>query len=76
MLKRNSNLLILNVMLHQSLQDNSSLYGVLNELIVPSVQSKEAVIREEGLHCLGLCCTLDKVNIYIYGGFAQLKMTK
>ncbi|KAI7850196.1 nuclear condensing complex subunit [Circinella umbellata] len=44
----------------ESLQDNSSLYGVLNELIVPSVQSKEAVIREEGLHCLGLCCTLDK----------------
>ncbi|KAI9489252.1 nuclear condensing complex subunit [Zychaea mexicana] len=44
----------------ESLQDNSTLYGVLNELIVPSVQSKEAVLREEGLHCLGLCCTLDK----------------
>ncbi|KAI9319753.1 nuclear condensing complex subunit, partial [Dichotomocladium elegans] len=44
----------------ESLQDNSTLYGVLNDLIVPSVQSKEVVLREEGLHCLGLCCILDK----------------
>ncbi|KAI7876242.1 hypothetical protein K492DRAFT_167295 [Lichtheimia hyalospora FSU 10163] len=44
----------------ESLQDNSTLYGILNELIVPSVQSKEVVLREEGLHCLGLACALDK----------------
>ncbi|CAO3677491.1 unnamed protein product [Umbelopsis vinacea] len=44
----------------ESLQDNSSMYGLLNELIIPSVQSKEVVLREEGLHCLGLCCCLDK----------------
>ncbi|CAO3691481.1 unnamed protein product [Umbelopsis ramanniana] len=44
----------------ESLQENSSMYGLLNELIIPSVQSKEVVLREEGLHCLGLCCCLDK----------------
>jgi condensin complex subunit 3 len=49
------------------------MYGLLNELIIPSVQSKEVVLREEGLHCLGLCCCLDKVcgsnelAAYIYG---------
>ncbi|CAM0139960.1 unnamed protein product [Umbelopsis sp. WA50703] len=51
-----------NVLEHseESLQDNSSMYGLLNELIIPSVQSKEVILREEGLHCLGLCCYLDK----------------
>lgn len=32
----------------------------MNDLIVPAVQNSDAVLREEGLHCLGLCCTLDK----------------
>ncbi|KAI8334445.1 nuclear condensing complex subunit [Chlamydoabsidia padenii] len=44
----------------QPLQVNSTIYGLLNQLIVPAVQSKEAVLREEGLHCLGLVCHLDK----------------
>ncbi|CAO3650504.1 unnamed protein product [Cunninghamella blakesleeana] len=44
----------------ESLQDNSTIYGVLNQLLIPAVQSKEIVIREEGLHCLGLVCHLDK----------------
>ncbi|KAI8880336.1 hypothetical protein K501DRAFT_15461 [Backusella circina FSU 941] len=44
----------------ESLQDNTIMYGLLNDLIVPSVQSSEVLLREEGLHCLGLCCCLDK----------------
>ncbi|ORZ19383.1 nuclear condensing complex subunit [Absidia repens] len=44
----------------ESLQDNSTIYGILNQLVIPAVQSKEVVLREEGLHCLGLVCHLDK----------------
>ncbi|KAI8100193.1 nuclear condensing complex subunit [Halteromyces radiatus] len=44
----------------ESLQDNSSIYGLLNQLVIPAVQNKEIVLREEGLHCLGLVCHLDK----------------
>ncbi|KAI9245790.1 nuclear condensing complex subunit [Helicostylum pulchrum] len=44
----------------ESLTENSNLYGLLNDLIVPAVQNSDVVLREEGLHCLGLCCTLDK----------------
>ena len=34
--------------------------GLVHDLIVPSVKSKEPEIRENGLLCLGLCCLLDK----------------
>lgn len=36
------------------------MYGLLNDLIVPAVQSSDTALREEGIHCLGLCCLLDK----------------
>lgn len=36
------------------------MYGLLNDLIVPAVQNTDLFVREEGLNCLGLCCTLDK----------------
>ena len=36
------------------------MYGLLNDLIVPAVQNADTLLRQEGLHCLGLCCTLDK----------------
>ncbi|OAC99558.1 hypothetical protein MUCCIDRAFT_148598 [Mucor lusitanicus CBS 277.49] len=45
---------------YEALTDNSILYGLLNDLIVPAVQDGDALLRQEGLHCLGLCCTLDK----------------
>ncbi|KAI9254666.1 nuclear condensing complex subunit [Sporodiniella umbellata] len=44
----------------ESFTKNSNLYGLLNDLIVPAVQNSDTVLREIGLHCLGLCCTLDK----------------
>jgi condensin complex subunit 3 len=43
---------------------------MLNNLVIPAVRSHEAPIRERGLHCLGLCCLLDKTlaeeNITIF----------
>ena len=43
------------------LQQNLHLVTTLNNLVVPAVRSHEALIRERGLMCLGLCCLLDKV---------------
>ncbi|BGP37334.1 chromosome condensation complex Condensin, subunit G [Rhodotorula kratochvilovae] len=43
-----------------ALQENSMLHGLVAELIVPSVQTKDYEIRAQGLVCLGLCCLLDK----------------
>jgi len=40
------------------------LHGLVAELIVPSVQTKDYEIRSQGLVCLGLCCLLDKVRPY------------
>ncbi|KAL5523223.1 YCG1_2 [Sanghuangporus sanghuang] len=46
--------------IHGSFEENSTLRGVLEELIVPSVQRKELALREKGLVCLGLCCLIAK----------------
>ncbi|KAL5480828.1 YCG1_1 [Sanghuangporus weigelae] len=46
--------------IHGSFDENSTLRGVLEELIVPSVQRKELALREKGLVCLGLCCLIAK----------------
>ncbi|KAI7899163.1 nuclear condensing complex subunit [Cokeromyces recurvatus] len=46
--------------LNISISRYSNLYGLLNDLIVPAVQSSDPLLRQEGLHCLGLCCMLDK----------------
>jgi condensin complex subunit 3 len=36
------------------------LHGLVAELIVPSVKTKDYDVRAQGLVCLGLCCLLDK----------------
>lgn len=41
-----------------TLVENSALGGLLPDLVVPSVRSKEALVRERGLHALGLVCLL------------------
>ena len=46
-----------------NLQQNAHLMTMLNTLIIPSVRSHEAPIRERGLTCLGLCCLLGKVRL-------------
>ncbi|KAK9241367.1 nuclear condensing complex subunit [Lipomyces kononenkoae] len=43
-----------------ALKDNLALMSMLEDLVIPSVRSHEAPVRERGLRCLGLCCLLDK----------------
>ncbi|KAF8888582.1 nuclear condensing complex subunit [Infundibulicybe gibba] len=43
-----------------SFEDNSTLEGILSDLIIPSVKRKELVMREKGLISLGLCCLIAK----------------
>ncbi|GAA5893397.1 hypothetical protein JCM5296_004865 [Sporobolomyces johnsonii] len=43
-----------------ALQENSMLHGLVAELIVPAVKTKDFEVRAQGLICLGLCCLLDK----------------
>jgi condensin complex subunit 3 len=46
--------------LRKTRQENSTLEGILGELIVPAVKRKELVLREKGLVCLGLCCLIAR----------------
>ncbi|KAF8424272.1 nuclear condensing complex subunit [Boletus edulis BED1] len=41
-------------------EENSTLEGILGELIVPAVKRKELALREKGLVCLGLCCLIAR----------------
>ncbi|KAF6764231.1 nuclear condensing complex subunit [Ephemerocybe angulata] len=43
-----------------SFEDNSTLEGILADLIVPSVKRKELAMREKALVSLGLCCLIAK----------------
>ncbi|ODV87428.1 hypothetical protein CANARDRAFT_182438, partial [[Candida] arabinofermentans NRRL YB-2248] len=44
----------------EQLRDNISINSIVGNLIHPAIRRKEVKIRELGLICLGLCCTLDK----------------
>jgi condensin complex subunit 3 len=48
------------IALLQTFEENSTLEGVLGELIVPAVKRKELILREKGLVCLGLCCLIAR----------------
>ncbi|KAF9525087.1 nuclear condensing complex subunit [Crepidotus variabilis] len=41
-------------------EDNSTLEGVLSDLIIPSVKRKELAMREKALVSLGLCCLIAR----------------
>ncbi|KIK06440.1 hypothetical protein K443DRAFT_674418 [Laccaria amethystina LaAM-08-1] len=43
-----------------SFEDNSTLEGILADLIIPSVKRKELAMREKALISLGLCCLIAK----------------
>ncbi|KAJ7287535.1 nuclear condensing complex subunit [Mycena rebaudengoi] len=47
-------------MLERNFEDNSTLEGILADLIIPAVRRKELGIREKGLVGLGLCCLIAK----------------
>ena len=68
----------LTISLRQALQENSTLHGIVHELIVPSVRSKDFEIRAVGLGCLGLCCLLDKVRLSLasYLSFSRDVLTR
>lgn len=52
---------LLIITLRQSFEDNSTLEGILGDLIIPSVKRKELALREKALASLGLCCLIAKV---------------
>ncbi|KZT37030.1 hypothetical protein SISSUDRAFT_988304 [Sistotremastrum suecicum HHB10207 ss-3] len=57
-------------------EENSTLEGVLTDLIVPAVRRKEMVLREKGLLCLGLCCLIaKKMAISSFGLFLSQVQT-
>ncbi|KDR80169.1 hypothetical protein GALMADRAFT_62541 [Galerina marginata CBS 339.88] len=41
-------------------EDNSTLEGILGDLVIPSVKRKELPMREKALVSLGLCCLIAK----------------
>ncbi|KAI0073119.1 hypothetical protein K474DRAFT_1603932 [Panus rudis PR-1116 ss-1] len=41
-------------------EENSTLEGILADLIIPAVKRRELVLRERGLVSLGLCCLIAK----------------
>ncbi|EPQ52389.1 chromosome condensation complex protein [Gloeophyllum trabeum ATCC 11539] len=41
-------------------EENSTLEGILGELIIPAVKRKELALREKGLVSLGLCCLIAR----------------
>lgn len=45
---------------NSKLEENSTLDGILRELIIPSVKRKELPFREKGFVVLGLCCLIAK----------------
>ncbi|KAG0227520.1 hypothetical protein BGW42_002912 [Actinomortierella wolfii] len=44
----------------EPLKENSYVYGLLNELVIPALGRQEEVMQELGLQCLGLICILDQ----------------
>jgi condensin complex subunit 3 len=42
-----------------NLQTNIDLRTMFDNLVIPAVRSHEALIRERGVQCLGLCCLLE-----------------
>ena len=48
----------------QRFEENSTLEGLLGELIIPAVKRKELPLRQKGLVSLGLCCLIARVCLH------------
>jgi len=48
----------------QTFDENPTLDGILAELIIPAVKSKDPTVRERGIIALGLCCLIHRVCFY------------
>ncbi|KAJ1911318.1 chromosome condensation complex Condensin, subunit G [Tieghemiomyces parasiticus] len=44
----------------EQLRANNTVFGLLNEFIIPAIQESEAIIQELGIVCLAHCCYLDR----------------
>ena len=44
----------------KTFEENSTLEGILGELIIPAVKRREMLLRERGLVSLGLCCLIAR----------------
>lgn len=54
------------------MQENTAMHGLVSQLIAPAVKSRDPVVRERGLKCLGLCCLLDtQLAVNTFGLFLQ-----
>ncbi|KAF9103383.1 hypothetical protein BGX29_003425 [Mortierella sp. GBA35] len=56
-------LTIIKYMLERSaepLMENSYMFGLLNEIVIPALGMQEEVMQDLGLQCLGLICALDE----------------
>jgi Nuclear condensing complex subunits, C-term domain len=47
----------------QTFDENPTLDGILAELIIPAVKSKDSAMRERGMIALGLCCLIHRVRL-------------
>ncbi|TFK38229.1 nuclear condensing complex subunit [Crucibulum laeve] len=45
---------------NSTFEENSTLDGVLQDLVIPAVQSKDLDMRSKGFVCLGLCCLIAR----------------
>lgn len=49
-------------------QEMTAMQGLVSQLIIPSVQSKNQIVRDRGYKCLGLCCLMDaKLALSTFG---------
>ena len=55
----------------QTFEENSTLEGILADLIIPAVKRKELALREKGLVSLGLCCLIARVCLFLPSDLAQ-----
>lgn len=55
----------------QTFEENSTLEGILADLIIPAVKRKELALREKGLVSLGLCCLIARVRLFLPSDLAQ-----
>jgi len=46
----------------QTFEENSTLEGLMCDLIVPSIHVKDAQTREKAFVALGLCCSIARVG--------------
>lgn len=46
----------------KTFEQNSTLEGVLQELVIPAVSRKDMALRKKGLVCLGLLCLIARVS--------------